>query len=308
MMREEAVRFGRDGSLVGVVTQSEQSADMPAIILLNAGMIHHVGPSRIYVRLARHLVKQGFTSLRFDFSGIGDSCARADNLAIEQAVVDDVKQAMNFLTEHSGVSQFILIGHCAGAWIAFLSASLDERICGTVLMNPDGATDDWVEYDRQRKVSRFYEQYYSKEALFDPQRWKKLLTGKASYRSITNNVMKNIIGNRISTVAFKVRQKLDGGPKEEEPAQQSLRDQIVKAFVERNIHMLLLFSKGSSAIEHTHTIFGQEFDTIMQSGMSKEVIIPNADHTFTLMAGQHAVMDEIGSWCGDFLSASVPQP
>lgn len=304
MMREEAVQFGRDGALAGVITSPNNPLNAPAIILLNAGLIHHVGPSRIYVRLARQLVKQGFTTLRLDFSGIGDSAPRADNLAIEQSVVDDVQQAMNFLTEHSGSTQFILIGHCAGAWVSFFAASQDDRVCGTVLMNPDGASEEWVEYDRQRKVSRFYEQYYSREVLFDPQRWKKLLTGKASYGSITRNVVNNIVKNRISTAAFKVRQKFEKNSKpEQQKAQNPYQQEIVQAFVQRKIQLLLLFSAGSSAIEHAHAVIGDAFETIMQSGAGKEVIIPNADHTFTLLAGQHAVMEQIGTWCDNFLPA-----
>lgn len=302
-MREEAVQFGVDNHLAGVLTQPDVPVNAPALLLLNAGMIHHVGPSRLYVRLARHLVKQGFTTLRFDFSGIGDSRPRADNLPIEQSVVDDVRQAMDFLTKTTGTSEFILIGHCAGAWVSFLAASQDERVCGSVLMNPDGASEEWVEYDRQRKVSRFYEQYYSREALLDPQRWKKLLTGKASYGSIFRNVVHSIIMNRISTVVFKARQKFDSAPKSEQTdeVQKTVQEQIVQAFVGRKIQLLLLFSAGSSAIEHAHTVIGKEFDTIMQSGCGKEVIIDNADHTFTLLAGQHAVMDQIGDWCASFL-------
>ncbi len=299
-MREEAVRFGRNDYLVGVVTLPDEPVQAPAIILLNAGMIHHVGPSRIYVRLARQLVRQGFITLRFDFSGMGDSCARIDNLTLQDAVVDDVQQAMDFLNTSTGVSEFILMGHCSGAWAAFFVASRDTRVRGTVLMNPEGG-NEWSEYDRQRKISRFYQQYYSREALGDPERWKKLLTGKADYRSIAKNVVKNILWNRISTTAFKVRHKLDSGTQDETPADQSLRDQIVQAFLEQHIQLLLLFSEGSSAIEHVHTVLGREFDLIMQSGMGREVVIPNADHTFTLLSGQHTLMNHIESWCMTFL-------
>ena len=306
-MHEEAFRFGRNEYLVGVLTQPDMPVNAPAIILLNAGMIHHVGPSRIYVRLARRLTLQSFVTLRFDFSGIGDSCARTDNLAIEQAVLDDVQQAMDFLTAQTGVTRFILIGHCSGAWVSFFVASQDPRVVGTVLMNPEGGGEDWSEYDRQRKVSRFYQQYYSREALVDPERWKKLLTGKADYRSIARNVAQNIVWNRISTAVFKVRHRLDsGGNQDTPPEQQSLRDHIVQAFVEQRIQLLLLFSAGSSAIEHVHTMLGHEFDTIMESGVGQEIIIPNADHTFTLLSGQQTLIQHIETWCATFLTSPIP--
>jgi len=302
-MHEEAVRLGHHDNLTGVVTLPDQAVNAPALILLNAGMIHHVGPSRLYVRLARQMAQHGFTALRFDFSGIGDSGARVDNLPIEQAVVDDVQQAMNFLTEHSGIARFILIGHCAGAWASLLTASVDNRVCGTVVMNPDGGGDDWVEYDRQRKVSRFYEQYYSREALTNPERWKKLLTGKADYGSITRNVVQNIFLNRLSTAAFKIRHKLDRGQEPERPETSLLLNQMMQGFIQHQTQLLLLFSEGSSAIEHIHTVLGRELDTLMQSGAGTEVIVSNADHTFTLLAGQYTAINHIENWCADFLTA-----
>lgn len=302
-MREEAVRFGRDSGLAGVVTLPDQAVNAPALILLNAGMIHHVGPSRLYVRLARQMANHGFTALRFDFSGVGDSGARTDSLPLEQAVVDDVQQAMNFLTEHTGSAQFILIGHCAGAWVAFLAASADERVCGTVVMNPDAGSEEWVEYDRQRKVSRFYEQYYSREALLNRERWKKLLTGKADYGSITRNVVHNIFLNRLSTAAFKIRHKLDRSH-EQDPSGTNLQlEQMMQGFIQHQTQLLLLFSEGSSAIEHAHTVLGRELDTIMQSGAGTEIIVSNADHTFTLLAGQYTAISHIENWCADFLTA-----
>ena len=82
-MTEEVCRFGDRKSLVGIVTLPERpdhGQDLPAIILLNAGLAHRVGPQRLYVKMARHMASQGFAVLRFDFSGIGDSEPRTDRL------------------------------------------------------------------------------------------------------------------------------------------------------------------------------------------------------------------------------------
>ena len=58
-MTETAVLFGPRQTLVGVLTDPGAPAppDRPAIILLNAGRIHHVGPNRLHVKLARRLRK-----------------------------------------------------------------------------------------------------------------------------------------------------------------------------------------------------------------------------------------------------------
>ncbi|HSJ97223.1 MAG TPA: alpha/beta hydrolase, partial [Myxococcota bacterium] len=53
-VEEHLCRFGADGHLFGIVSRPRGArADAPAMILLNAGSIHHVGPNRLYVLLAR---------------------------------------------------------------------------------------------------------------------------------------------------------------------------------------------------------------------------------------------------------------
>jgi alpha-beta hydrolase superfamily lysophospholipase len=72
-MKEMAVRFGKFNSLIGVITEPDppELGENPAIILSNAGLIHHIGPNRIYVKLARHLAENGYRVIRFDLSGVG---------------------------------------------------------------------------------------------------------------------------------------------------------------------------------------------------------------------------------------------
>ena len=89
-MREQAVLFGKTRSLAGVVTDPPKSTEdrkRPAIVLLNSGLVHKVGPNRLNVKLARMLATMGFPVLRFDLSGIGDSKYREDNLPVEKSAV-----------------------------------------------------------------------------------------------------------------------------------------------------------------------------------------------------------------------------
>src|SRR5436190_8757987 len=98
-MRERAVRLGKN-AMVGVLTEPDpqvRSADAPAVVLLNAGLLHRVGACRLHVRVARALAPAGFTSLRFDFSGMGDSEPRRDGLSFEEAAVREVQEAMDYL-------------------------------------------------------------------------------------------------------------------------------------------------------------------------------------------------------------------
>ena len=137
-MKEEAIAFGSHASLVGIITPADktEAKDMnTAVVLLNAGIVHRVGAGRVYVKLARALASDGFLTLRFDFSGIGDSAIRNDNLIFAKSAVAETREAMDFLSATKGVEHFILLGGCSGARIAFNTAYCDPRIIGALLIN-----------------------------------------------------------------------------------------------------------------------------------------------------------------------------
>ena len=137
-MKEQAVLFGKDRSLVGVVTdppEKKRGMDLPAVIFLNSGIVHRVGPNRIYVKMARHLSTMGFVVMRFDFSGIGDSQPRRDTLPFVKSAISEVQEAMGCLKEVRGVGHFVLIGGCSGARISFQAACQDARVVAAFLIN-----------------------------------------------------------------------------------------------------------------------------------------------------------------------------
>ncbi|HRI49764.1 MAG TPA: alpha/beta hydrolase [Pseudomonadota bacterium] len=142
-LREEAVRFGPDERLFGILTEPPPAAARPAlppILLLNAGCIHHVGPNRWYVSLARQLAQLGHRVLRFDLSGLGDSQTTPgciENLMYPEDALHCVRAAMSMLaTRHGpGSGRFILAGLCSGATVAFQAGLLDPRVVGLIMLN-----------------------------------------------------------------------------------------------------------------------------------------------------------------------------
>src|SRR5262245_3810682 len=162
-MRETAALFGYRCALVGVLTEPAEPTPgprLPAVILLNAGVIHRVGPHRLSVTIARHLAALGCVVLRFDFSGIGDSPVRADHLPFAQSVISEAQEAMHYVRAARGLDRFVLIGLCSGADIAFRTACCDESVVGVALLNAQGyqlEVDDAVRaYIGQRRDTRYY--------------------------------------------------------------------------------------------------------------------------------------------------------
>ena len=108
MIREKVVRFGKSSPLVGIASEppaSRVAPEKPAVLLLNSGILHRVGACRFHVSLARRLAEQGTHALRFDFSGIGDSEVRRDDLSFERSAILEVREGMDHLAASKGVKQ-----------------------------------------------------------------------------------------------------------------------------------------------------------------------------------------------------------
>src|SRR5882724_3373080 len=124
IVRDEVLRFGPEGQLVGIVSHPPE-ANSPArpttmrgsglsFIVLNAGVLHRVGPHRLHVVLARRIAAGGIASLRLDLGGIGDSMASSDAATFRDSAVADTRAAMTGLTHTLGSERFVLFGVCSG--------------------------------------------------------------------------------------------------------------------------------------------------------------------------------------------------
>ncbi len=300
-MKETAITFGKSKSLTGVLTdppEAKREAGVPAVIFLNAGLIHHVGPNRLYVKLARALAGMGFVVLRFDFSGIGDSKPRDDHLTFDKSSIEESQAAMDFLAQTRGAKQFLFMGHCSGAINSYRVACADPRVAGAALINIEGGNEEWEEFDRKRKLARYYQNYYGKSALSSREKWLKLLSGKADYRSIARNVFQNIIWNRLSALGFRLKTVLARGSKpSESPADYDPAAEM-RSLLARGVQLLLIHPEGSTGYDFVRTTLGPAYDEMRATDKFKVEIIPQSDHLFTLLSNQKRVLDVIQNWAG----------
>ncbi|MBC7690581.1 MAG: alpha/beta fold hydrolase [Methylotenera sp.] len=138
---ERAYLFGNEKSLLGILTEPLVSAPaepLPTLLLLNAGLLHRVGPFRMHVDLARRLAKLGFPVFRLDLSGKGDSEPRRGQGLDEDRAIQDIQEAMDFLAAKKGHQKFILFGLCSGADNAHPVALRDPRVVGAVFLDGFG--------------------------------------------------------------------------------------------------------------------------------------------------------------------------
>lgn len=165
--REKALRFGAHGGLVGVLTEpaaGKAIPNAPVVLLANVGLNHHIGPFRVWVDLARKLATLGFTTLRFDTAGLGDSEPRRETVSdIERAVLD-MRDAVDMLTQKVGATSFVPMGLCSGVDAAHRFSVREARVAGAVFL--DGYahhtsgykkrfwTRRWLQFARWRRFIR----------------------------------------------------------------------------------------------------------------------------------------------------------
>lgn len=136
-MSERAVTFGPGHGLVGVYSAPESpvAGAARAVIMSNIGMHHRAGPFRLYVELARRLEAAGLHVLRFDLSGMGDSAMRRDGRTPGERAALDLDDAMTWLQEQHGISEFVLVGLCSGVDSTHAAAVRDPRVVGAAFID-----------------------------------------------------------------------------------------------------------------------------------------------------------------------------
>jgi pimeloyl-ACP methyl ester carboxylesterase len=283
-MREEAVLFGQTNSLVGILTHpAEEDPCVPAVILLNAGVVHRVGPARIYVKIARALAALGFVVLRFDFSGIGDSKVRHDNLPFEKSAINETQDAMEFVTATKGIEQFILIGGCSGARLSLQTACCDRRVVGALLMNFWRGPDDDTAESKSRLTNLVNARYYWNLALLNPQSWWKFFSGKADYGRIMKvlkfQIERRFAAKKVSPPAMEVAEKL-------------------RVLTERHTRALFVYSEGDPGLDSLSEAGLEELRGSSYCEMSGLIIIPRSDHTFSSPYDQERLLGVICDWAG----------
>lgn len=281
-MKEEVLLFGDRRTLVGTITNPAETRNgAPAVILLNAGIVHRVGPNRVYVKVARKLAEAGFVALRFDFSGVGDSGVRNDHLPFNKSTISETQEAMDCLSATRGIERFILMGICSGGYASMNTACCDSRVVGVVLINTlyhRYTPDIW---------HRVNARYYKQSALVSPNKWLKILTGKANYP--------NIVRAMESQVRHMLGWKKQGVGSDSDDFEAGLQARF-RTVKERDVRLLLVYNELASDMHYFQMLVPDAIREMEASGQLRAGIIPQAGHTFPLLNTQDRLSQIVQEW------------
>jgi hypothetical protein len=268
-LTERAVSFAPSGRVIGVL--SEPGADRrldgaPAVLTWNVGVHHRVGPYRVYVDLARRLSEAGFVSLRFDLSGLGDSEIRRDACSEKERALDELHEAMAFVTKRTGIREFVAIGFCSSVDAAHQLALRDPRIVGACFV--EGYTYRTFGFYLRRPLR-----------LLSLARWHRLVVRHFTSLSIDEA---QAIYQRDYPTAAQFKADYD-------------------ALVARGVRMLFVYC-GDSSFNHR----GQFFEALGSRalvGRLDLIYYPHADHILYRVADRARFVDDVCSWMKRSFSA-----
>ena len=272
-MRERVCKFGPEHQLVGITTEAGRSdADQatPAVVVLNAGLLHHVGQNRLNVDLARRLAQRGHLVLRFDFSGSGDSAKRReDSKGVIDRNVEETRYAMDYLQKRWKVERFVLVGLCSGADNAHRTTVVDTRVCGTVVINGYAYPTPryyLLRYGRRAMHARNWLNFAARRLGLKPDEQEK--SGASGTSPIWN--------------FWSLPEKAALGRE-------------LRILVERNVSRLAIFSGNSRNYEYPGQ-FADAYSQIDFAYTLEEAYIPQADHNYSVLADRDALVEWIAEW------------
>lgn len=277
MLLEKAVTIG-ESALAGIVTEpplGKANGHLPAVLLLNAGILHRVGACRLSVKLARQLADRGYRCVRFDHSGIGDSGARRGSMSFEEAAVLEVQDVMRYMTDTYGARTFILYGLCSGADVSFSTAVADPRVVGIIQLDP------WVYRTVRSRITEVFKTYGTK--LLNPVAYARAI-GRGARRMLASAQSSDRAEWYADTDYIRVTP-----PKE-------VVAKGLRTLVDRGVSVLIVFSGGHQVSYNYRQQYQRAFRGIPFAHSIRVEFAPKSTHLFTALDDQALVLDAVTQW------------
>lgn len=278
---ESVLSFSCQGeNLLGVVSAPKtlgQQRELGVIIVVG-GPQYRAGSHRLFVRVARSLAGAGFTTMRFDYSGMGDSGgAQRDFLAVSP----DINASIEALVQsHPDLKRIVLFGLCdaASASLLYCEDYNDPRICGLVLLNP------WVR--SEQSLARTQVKHYYLQRLRQPEFWKKLLSGR-----VAASALGGLAGNLKTAIRASANSQ---------STDLSFQSRMARAWADSRRPILLVLSEQDHVAKEFLEICNTapDWQGMIASTHVDTKHLTSADHTISAKPKKDELITTITAWLG----------
>jgi pimeloyl-ACP methyl ester carboxylesterase len=292
-VRETPLQLDDGGLQFGIVTEPWSGAapgnTRRALLLINAGACRHIGSNRTYVPLARHFAAQGWTVLRVDISGIGDSDphdGEPENAPYTSLALRDIATWLAFLRQR-GMTECHLLGVCSGAYHGFKAAVAGLGLTSVLSVNPlvffwhDGMPLDPPSPFSEHRVLR---------RMVDQARWRKLLSGEMRLAHVLRILARRSFGrikNMLRGAARTIGIRLPDDVVTELREVQRHGVKLHFVFADDDPGFRILQEQGGAAVRR-----------MQRNGVLSIRILDETDHTFSTRSARRALQSEVEAQLG----------
>lgn len=245
----------------GLLTRASGTPRGTTIVLLNAGLIHRVGPFRLHVRLARELAESGFDVLRLDLPGIGDGYPGSH--ATHDSFIGEAFDAVQAAT---GSRDFVIGGICSAADQGWRCAVSDQRVTGLLLLDGMAHKNVWFHVAQFSRLLR-----------------KPLSAWLRSFRKL--------LGPKTVTVSA-----IDDFRDWPTPAE--FRSQLAELLA-RGVRVFAFYTGGIPYYLLHRKQFDTTFGPLRNHAFLHVEYCPELDHTLFSPVDRGQVVGRIKEWCGN---------
>jgi len=257
----------------------------PAILISNTGATSHVGEARFGVFLARHLARSGYTSLRIDATGVGDSLQEADAEAAEltlDAMCTDLVSATDWLMAQ-GHTEVITVGICSGAYLGLHAALVDTRISAVMAINLEqfvfapGTT--LLEVGNANPGST----RAHLRSLFKVKKWQEVLRGQTPLAPVLRSLARHAF-ERMGGYIARLTDGMIGASKAHTVARHMLN-----RLDQRGMRLRLLYSPLDIGLDEIKSVFGSSRKRLGKLRHASVSVLDNMDHEVLSTKAREAI-------------------
>jgi dienelactone hydrolase len=247
----------------------------------NAALFQRNG---VATRLARRLADAGFSTMRFDYVGIGDSTGDLVKFDLEKPLREDVNAVLTW-AKAAGFTRFGLVGICFGTRTALSVMDNADKVSALVLSTMPFA-DVMTVLSRRMGTSGLLKR------LLKPATWMSLTDPgrRRSYAKLLRSLWRRSTGRR---------------PDRASGSRPSAMSRLRTAS-QSNVPVLMLY--GSEDRHYLNAAPSLESLRGVLSGLEVDASYPGELHGFPTLEGQDVFVDKVVSWLTARMGVSVQDP
>jgi hypothetical protein len=263
--------------LFGVVSEPDSGKQVrDVVVLLNSGTIHHIGPGRLYVSIARDTAAHGMGAVRIDLTGVGDSGVREGevvNAPYAASAALDVQAAVEYARRRFAGARVHLMGLCSGAYHGLKGAVAGADLTSVIMVNPltffwkPGMSLEYADFEVTKESNRYARSAATLSS------WLKLLRGEVDLQNAARVLSKRFAARARDSgrdLARLLGMKLDD----------DLASELARV-ARQGTDMYFVFSASDPGSAMLREQGGRIVSGLTRKGKLRVAIVDGADHTFT---------------------------